>query len=963
MNHRLWKMNKQARRKEVDSWGTDILEADREELVLKMRRLDQVVSEIDTLKRLDDSRVLEGAQIIGCTTWGAANYSHLLRTSNVGVVIVEEAGEVLEAHILTALPATCKQLILIGDHKQLRPKVEHYPLSKASNKGYDLDVSLFERLALSGRVKLAVLNEQHRMRPTISQLVRTMTYPALQDHASVRGREHIKGLSQDVVFVNIDGSENGSRQVKGDKTGDKTGAEVRSKSNDAEADMVAKTVVYLLQQGYAPSEIVVLTPYLGQLVLLREKVGAALQSLESHGQRANVALDSRDVAQALRDGNALDPKFGHVNASDGWTAIKAATPSSSKVPEAVLVATVDNFQGEEARIIVASLVRRSDEGRIGFLKEAERVNVLLSRARDGLILFGHAETFHHAKLKQLWGELLAAMPTLPGLPLVCSRHHTECYPSSGKELERMSPNGGCGLECQQYLSCNHKCPLKCHPREEIHNSFKCKIVVSWQCEEGGHTHTKPCYQDNPKQCENCVKLKKAEEKVKEAKLRLAAVKSATEVELEKAKREHEARKLQQNADSFKDKSQFREMLAALDNEFEVKREKLAKDARQRQRRLEVLMKENETKHRKALEADRLQTEKHEEELCRKMVSLSMEREHEKQKRRAELQQEKLDCLKCQNRCFAILTAKCPKHTVCDSCITSTARVAVEDPNSSAATELANGKIRCPVPHCANRWDLGDVARRLDPVVCKKAFKSIPPSSIGRRPDEWGHMPELLHDVNNLAEMKMVEDFINQQAAPRMHGVGRDSHGKKFCRFIVTKVQLVRNRKVWARYDAERRLHRDEATRDPFCIDPEVNRLAPEATRLPLSRGMPQLQRGERLLFHGSAACNVICQTGFEVKYSFQGAAAYGRGIYLAPCPSKSDQYARGNPLQMLICRAQLGRAGLVTTSRSGEPLLPEIPGRDGERFDAIVVNGNSVEVVLGQNNLVYPEVLVTYTRA
>jgi hypothetical protein len=40
------------------------------------------------------------------------------------VVIVEEAAEVLEAHILTSLAPTVEHLVLIGDHLQLPPKVE-----------------------------------------------------------------------------------------------------------------------------------------------------------------------------------------------------------------------------------------------------------------------------------------------------------------------------------------------------------------------------------------------------------------------------------------------------------------------------------------------------------------------------------------------------------------------------------------------------------------------------------------------------------------------------------------------------------------------------------------------------------------------------------------------------------------------------------------------------------------------
>jgi superfamily I DNA and/or RNA helicase len=58
------------------------------------------------------------------TTTGAAKYKDLLAGSvRPGVVLVEEAGELLEAHVLTSLGTEARHLIMIGDHKQLRPKV------------------------------------------------------------------------------------------------------------------------------------------------------------------------------------------------------------------------------------------------------------------------------------------------------------------------------------------------------------------------------------------------------------------------------------------------------------------------------------------------------------------------------------------------------------------------------------------------------------------------------------------------------------------------------------------------------------------------------------------------------------------------------------------------------------------------------------------------------------------------
>lgn len=63
-------------------------------------------------------------------------------------MVCEEAGEVLEANLLTALLPSLEHAILIGDHQQLKPQITNYELSSKNPRGiqYSLNVSLFERL-------------------------------------------------------------------------------------------------------------------------------------------------------------------------------------------------------------------------------------------------------------------------------------------------------------------------------------------------------------------------------------------------------------------------------------------------------------------------------------------------------------------------------------------------------------------------------------------------------------------------------------------------------------------------------------------------------------------------------------------------------------------------------------------------------------------------------------------------
>lgn len=71
--------------------------------------------------------------------------------------------------------------------------MECYSLSVESGHGHDLNVSLFERLVVSGFPHVT-LGVQHRMHPEISAIVRSCTYPQLQDHASVHQHPPLLGV-------------------------------------------------------------------------------------------------------------------------------------------------------------------------------------------------------------------------------------------------------------------------------------------------------------------------------------------------------------------------------------------------------------------------------------------------------------------------------------------------------------------------------------------------------------------------------------------------------------------------------------------------------------------------------------------------------------------------------------------------------------------------------------------------
>jgi len=119
--HEIWSMKKASRQALVNQWVEKICKEEVERLCETASQYNITVDELDRKFKEKDGYILESKRIIGCTTTAAAKYTCKIREAAPDVVLVEEAGEILESHIVTALGHTAKQLILqlilIGDHK------------------------------------------------------------------------------------------------------------------------------------------------------------------------------------------------------------------------------------------------------------------------------------------------------------------------------------------------------------------------------------------------------------------------------------------------------------------------------------------------------------------------------------------------------------------------------------------------------------------------------------------------------------------------------------------------------------------------------------------------------------------------------------------------------------------------------------------------------------------------------
>ncbi|KGO77908.1 Zinc finger, CCCH-type [Penicillium italicum] len=383
-------------------------------------------------------RCLAQADVIGATTAGLARRLDMFRRLPCKFMLCEEAGEVLESHLLTAFIPSVEHAILIGDQQQLRPQVQNYDLSSENPRGgaqFSLDISLFERLVSSNKSPMdcgapfSTLETQRRMHPSIARLIRETLYPKLKDDPSVSEYPEIMGMRKRLFWLD-------HRQREGGSDAD---AMSTSHWNSHEIDMTVSLVNHLIQQGeYKHGDIAVLTPYLGQLFRLRKRLDELFAIVV--GDR-----DREDLKQAgYADYEAKDkPK------------IKAA------LSQTLRVATVDNFQGEEAKVVVISLVRSNAKNQCGFLRTSNRINVLLSRAQHGMYIIGNSETSIHVPM---WAQVVKILKQDKNigksLELQCPRHpDTPIAVSTPEDFPKFSPEGGCNLRCVNRLGCGHACSV------------------------------------------------------------------------------------------------------------------------------------------------------------------------------------------------------------------------------------------------------------------------------------------------------------------------------------------------------------------------------------------------------------------------------------------------------------------------------------------------------------------------
>ena len=250
----IWRLSPSDRLRLYLFWVESYRERYRVEIHRGEQEYEQLCHQLEAVRFEEEEEVIRRATVVGMTTSCAARYHSVLQRVAPKIVVIEEAAEVMEAHIITSLSHNTKHTILIGDHKQLRPKATVYELAQK----YNLAISLFERMVMNS-MDCKRLSIQHRMRPEIAELTKRIYDHDIFDHESVSEFEDIAGVTSNLFFIDHCKPE-------------KLEGGLQSYSNSHEADFLVALCNYLLLQGYRRSQITVLTMYTGQLLLLQEKM-------------------------------------------------------------------------------------------------------------------------------------------------------------------------------------------------------------------------------------------------------------------------------------------------------------------------------------------------------------------------------------------------------------------------------------------------------------------------------------------------------------------------------------------------------------------------------------------------------------------------------------------------------------------------------------------------------------------
>ena len=424
----------------------------------ELEEFNVLLNEKKEILTMSDAEAIRNYKIVAMTTTGCAKYSAILEQNNFEVIIIEEAAEVLESHIIPLLTPKTKKLILIGDHKQLKPKPYNYDLETK----YNFNVSMFERL-INNKIPFSSLKYQRRMKPKFADFVRIIYGDTqYQDYDDLEKRPQVLGIESDMFFIT-------HNKLEGENSG------LKSKYNDYEAKYLVKLCIYLIQQGYKTNQITILTFYLGQVLRIKKFLKENLPE-ENYKEIRVSSVDNYqgeecDIILLSLVRSNRDFKIGFLKT---FNRVCVAF-SRAKIGFYII--------GNINCIIKGEKIFRD--------KNKNNKNV------DTKMLYVWQRIEEKAKKINIIGD---------NLTLICQNHKNKTIIQDIKDFAKC-PDGGCNQKCRKRMKCGHVCEQYCHNYdcEKIKCEKPCPRINK-NCQYKEHLCTKKCWEDCGK-CEVLVNKK------------------------------------------------------------------------------------------------------------------------------------------------------------------------------------------------------------------------------------------------------------------------------------------------------------------------------------------------------------------------------------------------------------------------------------------------------------------------
>lgn len=299
--------------------------------------------------------LLSLVDVVGATCIGIESKPQF-REVPFDVVIIDESGQI-QLHNLMVPLSRAPKAILVGDHKQLPPVVDNAITLELKERGVEdtelLDKSWFEKLwGEAPEDRRVMLDTQFRCPAVISDYISAEFY----DSAYYAGRgmadkKPLLSIARSCLLV-IDTSSHSKRWEVSEKRDDRNEVMDNPLETELVCSVLMRAVAERPELAEDPEGIGVIVPYKNHVERIRKRV--------------------QDLVRQQR----LPKSFARSND---------------------MIASVDSFQGQERQLIVFTLTRSNRQGSVGFLADARRLNVAMTRAKQQLVMIGDLHTLGHGR--------------------------------------------------------------------------------------------------------------------------------------------------------------------------------------------------------------------------------------------------------------------------------------------------------------------------------------------------------------------------------------------------------------------------------------------------------------------------------------------------------------------------------------------------------------------------------------